>query len=527
MARSRAMPGEVSPISGPFDGVVEDLALVTNAERELAYLENGYLPDGRIRVRPPFALFPSPVAQPLDVPVQGIGHATPRAGGTVNWKVAAGALYIGVDDAPSVLVDLGAVLLSAAAERVYGVTFANYLILSDGVNRPFKVSLTDFAVSHLTNFAEPAYGPPVVYYDKIFFILDGKRTEIQWSEEGDPDIGYLGPCDAGGNFDNAWELRQTSQDALSMLVASNAALVYFRLQGIGVIHGPATDQFQAQGVHDGISRKLGTRSPGASVLLDNGALWFVDHLGRPALAEMAGGAREIVGPQVHLRGDAQAAFLDRILMQHHADLGLVLIAHPMASEWPQTVLVFADGQSTAARYNGRWLLPESAQVRAMGTWRIAGLDVPEVVVMGDQLGRVWGLREPLPAVHEDVTTEDGSEVTPFTRIARTAPMGYEPGVPKLWDMLVLQVAAPPGSAPEGSVLVSYITPKGGRIPFELAPKGSFTGDGADAPQTAYAGIMGYGNMIQVTVSSSTIGSEYDILAIGAKGTADGAEVEFA
>lgn len=526
----------IDATAGPFERVVEDLARVTNSERELAYLENGYLVEGRVRLRPPFAPFALPAAV-AGLAVQGLGHATARSGAVLNWLVAGGRLWVGVDEAPTTEVALGAIALSAAAERVYGVTFADYLIVSDGINRPFKVRLTTLVASVLTNFAEPAFGPPVVYYDKLFFILANKRTEIQWSEEGDPDNGYLGPCldGAGGNYDNAWELRQTDQDALTLLVPSNQALAYARQQGIGLILGPVTSDFQSTGTHDAISRPLGTLSPAASVLLDDGRLWFIDQFGRPSIATFgAGGAREIVGPQLDLRIPLRRDRLARVLLAHHAELALVIVAHPLtsASGWPTTLLVFGDGSGQAGRsertppYQGRWLLPAGAEARALGVWRVQGLDVPEVLVVGDGQGRCWGLRDPLPIEHEDTTSADGSQTMPFTRFLRTAPLAYSPGATKLFDLAILQVANPPGADFTGPVLVSHITPASASVPVALTPLGqlaNLTG-GQDAPGYAHVGIAAVGSAIQLAVSTSDPASGYDVVALGVRGQLDGEQL---
>ena len=127
----------------------------------------------------------------------------------------------------------------------------------------------------LSNAPTFVYGKAAVYYGKLFFIVgDGSPVipsySIAWSEEFQPNVGY----EAGG-YNNAWDLKQTSQVPIYSLVATNEALYYFRSIGIGRITGRVTTDFQTTGVHDTVSTSHGCAAPEGAIYLD-GDIWFVD-----------------------------------------------------------------------------------------------------------------------------------------------------------------------------------------------------------------------------------------------------------
>lgn len=133
---------------------------------------------------------------------------------------------------------------------------------------------TNGGITKLTNAGSSFYGRPTVYAGKLF-VIKGDRKSILWSEEGNPTIGY----EAGG-YANAWDLVQTSQDVLTVIIGTNTALYYLRQTGIGAIYGGSAAEFQTTATHDAVSHTLGTATPDATVLAGD-AIWFADDEGRP------------------------------------------------------------------------------------------------------------------------------------------------------------------------------------------------------------------------------------------------------
>jgi len=136
--------------------------------------------------------------------------------------------------------------------RCWAVTFNDKLLVTDGTNVPWTWDDTNFVA--LAN-SPVAYGPPALYYAKVFFIKNTERSTLVWSEENDPVTGY----EAGG-YNNAWTLGQTDQDPLERLVGTNYALIVFRARSTTSISGQVTPNFTSSGTRDGISSTIGTTS---------------------------------------------------------------------------------------------------------------------------------------------------------------------------------------------------------------------------------------------------------------------------
>jgi len=175
-----------------------------------------------------------------------------------------------------------------AAGRVWATEFNKQLVLHDGVNRPFMVSLAG-VVTSLTNAPASVYGNPTVYYGKLFFIKGADRYTLVWSEENAANTGY----EAGG-FNNAWTLQQSGNDALEAIQGMNDALYFWRRSSIGAIHGAVTPDFSAAGTHDEVSRKIGSVS--ASPLAVGDHIWFSDQFARPC--RLAQGKLELLDKDI-------------------------------------------------------------------------------------------------------------------------------------------------------------------------------------------------------------------------------------
>lgn len=178
-----------------------------------------------------------------------------------NWGTNAWAKRIAAADLAAAA---GVITLSATAS-VFCVTFADNMVVSDGINTPFAWDGTAGAgLTKLTN-APVFYGQPVVYYAKLFAIKNVERSTLVWSEEGVLNTGY----EAGG-YTNAWTLRQTSQEPFYALGATNAALYVARQNSTSYISGEVTPELSSFGTREGIE-ELGTRSPSGILVIDDAA----------------------------------------------------------------------------------------------------------------------------------------------------------------------------------------------------------------------------------------------------------------
>ncbi len=169
-------------------------------------------------------------------------------------------------------VSMNGVALSTL-KRLYGTTFANYLILSDGVNRIRKINAS-FVLSNCTDANYAFQGPLTVYYGKLMGIDASNQITERWSEENDPDTGY-----GTGTSDNSWDLRQTSADGLQVNIGTNDALYCGRQSSWAIITGAANSDFRSSGTVDAI-QNIGCLSPDA-VIVVNASVVFLDQYGRP------------------------------------------------------------------------------------------------------------------------------------------------------------------------------------------------------------------------------------------------------
>src|SRR3990167_7278799 len=156
---------------------------------------------------------------------QLVAQFTKRAGTTYTVVICGGKFYAydwGTDTFTEVLDSTdfsGASITLSATAKCYATTFADKLLVSDGVNVPWAWDGTSHGgLTKCTN-APVIYGPPVVYYAKWFGIKNTARSTPVWSEEGEVNLGF----EAGG-YNNAWDLIQTRTEGLTALAASNQAL---------------------------------------------------------------------------------------------------------------------------------------------------------------------------------------------------------------------------------------------------------------------------------------------------------------
>jgi hypothetical protein len=252
----------------------------------------------------------------------------------------------------------------STTSRIYCCSLGDSLIVSDGVNKPWvasSLSATPIIGTHITAASGAWYGPPVVYYAKLFGILVSERTTLEWSEENDPTTGY-----AANNFNNQWTLGQTSGSALTCLFATNSALYYFRENGIGTIGGAVSDDFATTGVHDSVSTTVGTGSP-ASVFGADGSIFFLDMEGRPRELVPGGGVRDWPNDAIRV-ATTQFIAANRSLCVgcYLPDVELAALTYVGGDSLPKELLMFDPKRQTCQGYWRQGDTSPYRQFRAVG-----------------------------------------------------------------------------------------------------------------------------------------------------------------
>ena len=269
----------------PARGGDEVLALVNcyAEEREIGPL---------IVTRPGFAKIATQLGAGANRRGQLVTQFTKRNGTTYTVLICGGKFYTydwGADTVTEVLDSTdfsGASITLSAAAKCYAATFADKLIVSDGVNVPWAWDGTSHGgLTKCTN-APVIYGPIVVYYAKWVGIKNTARSTIVWSEEGEVNVGF----EAGG-YNNAWDLVQTRTEGLTSLAASNDALYYARQNSVGAITGAVSTDFRSTGVREAVSDTSGTLAADGFIVVDN-RLIYVDQYGRFQVGGL-GGVREV------------------------------------------------------------------------------------------------------------------------------------------------------------------------------------------------------------------------------------------
>lgn len=397
MARTKqSRPARVVLRAGPF-GVVGD-ATDPGQSTPTALFDavNMLVPDpasgSAVVARHGFGGLATQLGTGADRTGQG-GFVHRRLDGVVDRIVFAGGKMYRWDGL-STLTDItpsGIVIDSAAP--VFCASFADQLIVTDSENVPWRY---DPATSTATlidydglGIVWCAQGPPAVYSGKLFFILkragastliteasdtlttegsdvlvtellSGLQNTIIWSEEYLPQTGYQQT-----NYDNAWQLTQTSADALTCLVAEEGALIYFRAQAIGAITGAVNADFRSAATRDTISTTVGTMAP-AAVKMVNRTIWFPDIDGKVHRLVVGSGApeplwypmRRVVESKVGTSAN-RATVRSVARVGYHEAPELLLF-----TLWDRTTLYVIDARTGS--YLGTWSVGAGIHVDALG-----------------------------------------------------------------------------------------------------------------------------------------------------------------
>jgi len=286
--------------------------------------------------------------------VQWIGQFEKSDGTDKTIKIAGGEIYEYDWLTDSWVLRVSQAEIAAAdgaletAGRVWAVSFADVLVITDGVNQPITWDGTPGGgVAVLTN-APVMFGPPTVYYARLFAIKADERSTIVWCEPGQPNVGW----EAEG-YNNSWTLRQTDQAPLFALCGTNAGLYYFRARSVGMILGAVDEEFRTTGTHEAVSESVGCTSPDTVVIAED-SIWFLDSDGRPQRLRIGGELQE-PAPWLDAREllrDENLNFLPRAEALYRPDLRQVLFLISTAgSAGASHILTFS---AVTGQYLGFW-----------------------------------------------------------------------------------------------------------------------------------------------------------------------------
>lgn len=436
----RRAPAVLQKTAGPFVGVRTTLDIGDDPSNLLYDATNLYSPDPK-GSSGMYAL-PGCSLQNNGVPIvtststfrgQGVFTHIALDGTVTNFAVWDGRL-IRCDNNNTVFTDVtpvGITIDDAVTTRVYGTSFADQLVITDGVNRPWLA--TALTASPITGTSIDfdsvagswsAFGPAVVYGGSIFFVLaqvtgTAARTDIAWSLAGNAALGYQQT-----DFDFRWTLEQTAADPLYALAGTNTQLYYFRESSIGSISGTPGPDLSSTPTHDSISRNVGTLSPQA-ILQFGTSIFFVDALGRPYRLQQGTAEPEAIWLQMRAIVDTSSFGFPGInktvaTAGFEPTLNLYIVA-PWSAAPGQTGPA-TEGYTFDARtgsYFGRFQVADGIQLDTLGTFIdangrgqliIQGSATPPGAASIANSGYLWSLNS-LVGTGDFLTTEAGVYLT--------------------------------------------------------------------------------------------------------------------
>lgn len=393
------------------------------------------------------------------------------------------------------------------AAIVAAVPFANRLILSDGVHKPIAWDGSAFA--ELT--AAPVfYGPPTVYYAKLFGIMAADRRTIAWSDEADPFAGYI--------TDQQWTLAQSDSNPLTALRGSNEALYVWRARSITAIGGAVDTEFQASGTRDGVSETVGTVSPFAIVGNQN-VVYFLSDDARPHVLVPGGGVRDVWAEVRETVDAVPRAFLPAALGVRNQALDVAQF-HVRELGQAETSL-------------GLWFDLSSEEPVSLCSGLVATAlgEVKEgggraVVVHGTATGHVY-LHDAVddPAVNDELAALDGGTRAIAHEVV-LPPLGGSVDTEKKCDRLDIILRAPGALTTVGvSVETPYgehsisddVQVRGGDARFDVSRWDEATFSKARAEVKLSVGVSETGRWFAPTIRHEALGETFGIAAVKLSG----------
>lgn len=387
-------PNPVAQTHGPWLGVKDGPSPTESDPQHAQMILNGWIPDagkgGAVIPRPPIKVETSnPLPNNTAI---GMAVWTPagQAPTLYVWDQVGKAYQVGAGGgegwgAPTPVPALNA---TPGSVRVYAVNCANQLIISDGFGAPGAwngTTLTPILFDGVTSI--PAYGPPTVYYDQVFFIQvqagsggSGAipSSTLMWSEPNQPTLGYVQLVNSF-QYEDTWTLGQTGSDPITAICGTNSALFYWRKNSTGALYGsPALaaagnpSNFSTTATHDSVSSKVGCVLPQSVVVVDR-EIYFIDQSGRPQVIVYGGYIQE-------MWQDCYATFSSTMLIEIALTAGFSaasILSPGVATYDPYTRLIYwtlnypftgsvgffntlGVFSPDTKKYLGLWTLPSSA-----------------------------------------------------------------------------------------------------------------------------------------------------------------------
>jgi len=409
-------------------------------------IQNAYPIDSglnaRVVGRPGFAQIGAQLGTGSTRRVQGFYQFTKLNGTEYTICIAGGKFYTlnwgtstWTEDTPS------AATISTTA-TCYFVTLADVVVISDGVNTPWK---WDGSTDTLLSNCPVLYGQPTVYYAKLFGIKNTERSTIVWSEENDPTTGY----EAGG-YNKAWTLGQTDQAPLYAVRGSNEVLYYWRERGIGAIRGAVDDDFQNSGTREGVSTTVGCKSPNG-IVVGNDKFYFIDADGRPRSLTVSGGSL-----------DDQTW---RYLRETISDFDESKLDKSRAVYDPQTDLVLLGCVLDAATECNRYIALDTASGEIAGIWLgwtstamgvVKNASGVPVILHGTDNGNVYLHGLPTGSTWNDISTTADGGTAAISHVVTGSYLGAHMSATRKflrWDIVTW-------AETDMALTLTYTTPRG-------------------------------------------------------------------
>lgn len=388
--------------------------------------------------------------------VQWVGQYTKRAGTEYTIRICGGRMdtYNWTTDAWTNVTLVGAGVSLPTSGMVFATVFADKLVVNpnDGTNKPWTWDGTNFVL--LSN-CSALWGPLTVYYGKLFGIKAAERSTLVWSEEADPTTGY----EAGG-YNNAWTLGQTDQEQLTGIVGTNEALYYWRERSLGAVRGSVTTDFSTDGVREGVSESIGTKSP-ACLVVEERAIYFLDAEGRPWCLPFGGSLIPLWDAVLETAQRIPISTLSSAVGASFSVAGMVLLGYRASNSSYCNKFFVIDTQNRVV--SGIW---DGFNYQMLGVVKDSN-GAPRVV-HGSPNGYCYKMARPDETVWDDNmhTTDGGTTVVTHEVIGPA--FGYATADNKMWTRCDLSFVLYTNLT---SVALGYTTPRG----QSTALSGSLTG----------------------------------------------------
>lgn len=421
--------------TGPFKGVFNTREPFDARPEYLVDAKNGYLPDpgdgSGFYARPGFRLLfggDAVVVSAAQFRGQEVYSHTMLDGSTINFFVMAGKLFR-VDAGLNTATDVSPVGITINADvttRVFFVSEAGAMAVTDGVNRPWVASdltttpITGTYISYDgTGVTWSIYGAPRIYLGAMFGILNqvngvSRRADVSWSEPGLFATGWQQT-----DFDNNMTPSQNEGGNIYALISTELGLYYFRGTSIGSISGSNTGTLQSTATSDAIAFNIGAQASQTLRKFGNG-FFFCDAQGRPYFYEPGRPPEPIWKQMRSVVEDGSAAFpittsivaTSTIEPTLNKYLVAIYSANPSTQAPPTKIHVF-DAQTRT--YEGFLEVAPGIAVECLGIF-FDSSGRATLIILGSKLeapavgGYVWAFNA-LAEPHEDLTTEAGVILT--------------------------------------------------------------------------------------------------------------------